>query len=96
MRETKPYLVWCPDEGETREDAGTIVSHSPSDAAEQKAGEDYSDGSLHGGESMCIMVECPDGSVIEFDVEAEVEVSFWAHLVTRKAQIPLDNPEVKA
>jgi hypothetical protein len=85
VREMKSYLVWCPDEGETREEAATIVTHSASDAAEQRAGEDYADGGLQAGESMCIMVECQDGSVIEFDVEAEVEVSFWAHPVTRKA-----------
>jgi hypothetical protein len=78
------FLVWCPAEGETREDASTHAAADAQDAAIAWAQEyDAGEYSLLEGSSADCLVAPEDGSAepVRYRCTGEVEPSYWAEEV---------------
>lgn len=71
------YKVWFPDDGETEDDATTLESVGPCDAAEEST-DNRESGSGDEPRECFVRVKDAAGVVHEFDVEPEYSVSFWA------------------
>ena len=76
------YLVWCPENGQERDDGRRFTASDAGDAASRWAkwydawGADYL---IVGGSAAVVMVESPDGSVEQFTVTGESMPAYRAY-----------------
>jgi hypothetical protein len=78
-----PYLVWCPDHDETRDDAVSIDAHGAEWAAEAWLRRDNDDGSYTDGDSVLVCVLDPaTGTETRWRVSAEIDVRYSASEVS--------------
>lgn len=78
------YKVWCPDYGQTEDDARSLVTFSENSAAIQWA-EEYdkwsAEYSIAGGEVVSVAVKAPEGAVTTLVVYGEAVPQYRAREV---------------
>lgn len=78
------YLVWCPDYGETRDDALELLTFSSREAAElwpEKSQKEIDNSDIVQGKTVTVIVEEPDGTRSTWEVSGEYRETYWANQV---------------